>query len=162
MGRRKSPAERLNGQPRADQRRSNCVRLATPNVGGRTQLNRREPAYNVSGTYRQLPAERGPESRPSANDFQVFDLIRIVDRFATDFDDLPELIPGRPDYRILVSAGMLVPPLAVVGQLAPDGAMELVQRAFPDTRERPRTRPAQHPPVRHHEHVERRSSHGWW
>jgi hypothetical protein len=76
---------------------------------------------------RQLRPERGPEGQPSANDFQVFELIRIVDRFATGFDDLPELIPGRPDYRLLISTGMLVPRFAVVGQLAADGAVELVQ-----------------------------------
>ncbi len=34
-------------------------------------------------------------------DFQVHELLRIVDRFAVDFDRLPELIPGRNDYRIL-------------------------------------------------------------
>lgn len=76
---------------------------------------------------RHLPAERGREGQPSANDFQVFELLRIVDRFATGFDDLPPLIPGRPDYRILISVGMLVPRFAVVGQLAPDGAVELIQ-----------------------------------
>lgn len=76
---------------------------------------------------RQLPAERGSRGEPSANDFQVFELIRIVDHFATSFDELPELIPGRPDYRILISTGMLVPRFAVVGQLAPDGSVELVQ-----------------------------------
>ena len=76
---------------------------------------------------RQLRPERGPDGEPSANDFQVFELIRIVDQFATGFDELPELIPGRPDYRLLISAGMLVPRFAVVGQLAADGAVELVQ-----------------------------------
>jgi hypothetical protein len=39
---------------------------------------------------RQLPDERGPAGEPSANDFQVFELIRIVDRFATGFDELPD------------------------------------------------------------------------
>jgi hypothetical protein len=76
---------------------------------------------------RQLRPERGPAGQPSANDFQVFELIRIVDRFATGFDELPEFIRGRPDYRILISAGMLVARFAVVGQLAADGAVELVQ-----------------------------------
>ncbi len=76
---------------------------------------------------RQLRPERGPAGEPSANDFQVFELIRIVDRFATGFDELPELIPGRSDYRLLISAGMLVTRFAVVGQLAADGAVELVQ-----------------------------------
>jgi len=76
---------------------------------------------------RQLGPERGASGEPSSNDFQVFDLLRVVDRFATSFDDLPELIPGRPDYRILISVGMLVPRVAVLGQVAPDGAVELVQ-----------------------------------
>ncbi|MBA2607666.1 MAG: hypothetical protein H0U92_01845 [Actinobacteria bacterium] len=76
---------------------------------------------------RQFPAERGPNGEPSAHDFQVFDLIRIVDQFAEGFDELPELFTGRPDYRILISAGMLVPRLSVIGQLARDGAIELVQ-----------------------------------
>ena len=53
---------------------------------------------------------------------QAFELIRIVDHFATRFDDLPELIPGRADYRVLIPAGMLVATFSVVGQLAPDGA----------------------------------------
>ena len=76
---------------------------------------------------RQLPSERGPNGEPSTNDFQVFELLRIVERFAVGFDELPMLIPGRPDYRILIAAGTLVPRLAVVGQLASDGAVELVQ-----------------------------------
>ena len=76
---------------------------------------------------RQLPAERGSNGEPSTNDFQVFELLRIVDRFAVGFDDLPELIAGRPEYRLLVVAGTLVPVISVVGQLAPDGAVELVQ-----------------------------------
>ncbi len=64
---------------------------------------------------RQLAVDRGANGEPSSNDFQVFDLLRIVDRFATSFDDLPELIPGRPDYRILIAVGMLVPRFAVLG-----------------------------------------------
>lgn len=76
---------------------------------------------------RQLPSERGPSGEPSTNDFQVFELLRIVERFAVGFDDLPRLIADRDDYRILITAGVLVPRFSVVGQLAPDGAVELVQ-----------------------------------
>ena len=76
---------------------------------------------------RQLPAERGPNGEPSTYDFQAFELLRIVERFATGFFDLPELIPGRPDYRILIGAGTLVAGFAVIGQLTADGAVELVQ-----------------------------------
>lgn len=63
----------------------------------------------------------------SAIDFQVFELFRIVEIFASEFDDLPALIPGRDDYRILIGVGMVVARFSVVGQLASDGAVELVQ-----------------------------------
>jgi len=76
---------------------------------------------------RQLPSERGPNGEPSAHDFQVFELLRIVEVFATAFDDLPTLIPGRDDYRILITTGILVSRLAVVGQLVSDNAIELIE-----------------------------------
>jgi hypothetical protein len=76
---------------------------------------------------RQLPAERGPNGEPSTNDFQVLDLLRIVERFAVGWDDLPRLFSDRPQYRILIAAGNVVARFAVIGQLAPDGAGELVQ-----------------------------------
>jgi hypothetical protein len=50
----------------------------------------------------------------------VFELLRIVERFAVGFDDLPRLFPDRDDYRILITAGVLMPRFSVVGQLAPD------------------------------------------
>jgi len=50
-----------------------------------------------------------------------------VERFATDFDEMPRLIEGRDDYRVLVASGTLVPGISVIGQLARDGAVELVQ-----------------------------------
>ena len=76
---------------------------------------------------RQLPSERGPNGEPSAHDFQVYELLRVVEEFAVGFDAMTELIPGRPGYRILISAGLLCPRFAVIGQLAPDGAVELVR-----------------------------------
>ena len=76
---------------------------------------------------RQLRSERGPNGEPSTNDFQVFELIRIVDRFAVDFDVLPRLIAESDDYRVLVMSGTLVSGFSVIGQLASDGAVELVQ-----------------------------------
>jgi hypothetical protein len=76
---------------------------------------------------RQLGAERGPNGEPSTNDFQVFELLRIVDRFATDWAALPELIDGRPDYRLFIGSGILVAGFSVIGQLAADGSVELIQ-----------------------------------
>ena len=57
---------------------------------------------------RQLGTERGPDGEPSTTDFQTFELLNIVEQFATGFEQLPELIPGRRDYRVLIAAGVLV------------------------------------------------------
>ena len=76
---------------------------------------------------RQLPERRGPAGQPSRTDFETHDLLLIFERFATAWDELPRLIPGRDDYRVLISAGMLVRALAVEAQLAPDGAIELIR-----------------------------------
>jgi hypothetical protein len=75
---------------------------------------------------RQLGSERGPNGEPSTTDFQTFELFAIVERFATEFDELPLMIPGRSDYRVLMSTGTLVRIYSVVGQLRPDGAIELI------------------------------------
>lgn len=75
---------------------------------------------------RQLPPERS-DRVPSRTDFQAYELLRIVDEFAVGFDRMPVVIPGRTDYRLLVIAGLVVPRMSVVGQLAPDDAVELVQ-----------------------------------
>ena len=93
--------------------------------------NQRRAVRATSGFFddldRQLPSERRPNGEPSTNDFQVFELLRVVEQFAIGFDDLPELIPGRPEYRILIATGTVVAVFSVIGQLAPDGAIELVQ-----------------------------------
>ena len=57
----------------------------------------------------------------------MYELLRVVEEFAIGFDQMAELIPGRPDYRILVASGVLVPRLAVVAQLSSDGAVEFVR-----------------------------------
>ena len=51
--------------------------------------------------------------------------MEIVEVFATGWDDLPR-IPGGTEYRILITNARLVPFVSVTGQLAPDGAIELV------------------------------------
>lgn len=74
----------------------------------------------------QLSDERGPNGGPSTNDFQVVELFPIVEEFATGFDELPQLIARRPEYRVLITTGILIARIAVTGQLAADGAVELV------------------------------------
>jgi len=75
---------------------------------------------------RQLPGERGPAGQPSRADFQFHELVPIFTRFATGWDDLPRLVRGREDYRVLVVRGVLLRAISVIGQLAPDGVIELV------------------------------------
>ena len=75
---------------------------------------------------RQLPADRGPAGQPSRADFQFHELVPILTRFATGWDGLPRLVPGREDYRVLVVRGVLLRAISVIGQLAPDDAIELV------------------------------------
>ncbi len=76
---------------------------------------------------RYLGPERGPNGEPSAMDFLRIDLMPIVDAIAERFDELPEAIPGHHDYRILITAGRLVPRISVMGMLTPDGTVELIQ-----------------------------------
>lgn len=76
---------------------------------------------------RQLGADRGPRGEPSVGDFQTFEPLSIVDEFATNFDDLPPLVPGRTDYRILISVGRIVRAYSVTGVLTRDGAVELLR-----------------------------------
>lgn len=76
---------------------------------------------------RQLGSERGPNGEPSARDFELRELFQVIDRFAEGFDALPELIAGRHDDRVLITHGLLVPRFAVLGQVALDGAVELIQ-----------------------------------
>jgi hypothetical protein len=74
-----------------------------------------------------LGAERGPEGRPSANDFLAFELVEIIEVFANRFDALPRLIEQRSDYRILINRGTIVYAYAVTGQLGLDGAVEIIR-----------------------------------
>jgi len=75
---------------------------------------------------RVLSTQRGAEGEPSVNDFLTLDLLPIVDAFATRFDDLPDAVPGRPNYKLLIAAGALVRGVSVIGQLMADGSIELI------------------------------------
>jgi len=74
----------------------------------------------------QLPAERGPDGEPSAADFVVIELPRIVEQFATAFDDLPQIVQGLSSSRMLIAAGRIVRAYVVYGILTTDGTIELV------------------------------------
>jgi hypothetical protein len=74
---------------------------------------------------RLLPAERVGVV-PSRSDFQASDLLTVVDAFRARWDDLPLYVPGRDEWRVLITAGRLVPYLEVVGELALDGVIDLI------------------------------------
>lgn len=73
----------------------------------------------------QLPADRS-EHTPSRSDFQAYDLLPIIDRFATGWDDLPDMYPGMSHYRVVVVTGRVVPAVSVLGRLRADGSIELI------------------------------------
>jgi hypothetical protein len=71
---------------------------------------------------RQLPASR--RSRvPSRADFLDQELSGIREWFSTRFEDLPPAVPGRTDYRQLITSGRVVAAMAVVGRLMPNGGL---------------------------------------
>jgi predicted KAP-like P-loop ATPase len=95
-------------------------------AGGARRIVRVRPTF-FEDLDRQLSPERGTAGEPSAHDFLALDLLRAVEEFATAFDDLPPLIADLDDYRVLISSGVLLPRFSIVGQLADDGAVELVE-----------------------------------
>jgi hypothetical protein len=54
-----------------------------------------------------------------------------VETFAVHWDRLPELIHGHGGYRVIIIGGHLIPRMSVIGQLAPDGAVELIELELP-------------------------------
>lgn len=74
----------------------------------------------------QLGEGRDSAGAPSSTDFLLHDLPPIAEAFAVEFYDLPKPVPGRPDYRMVITAGSLVAGVSVVGQLLPDGSILLL------------------------------------
>ncbi|MBA2282741.1 MAG: hypothetical protein H0W25_16145 [Acidimicrobiia bacterium] len=74
----------------------------------------------------QLGQDRGRNGEASATDFLVVDLPAVVERFATDFDELAEAVDGVAEVRMLVNTGRVVRAFAVFGLLVDDGSVELI------------------------------------
>ncbi len=74
----------------------------------------------------QLGPQRGDNGEPSATDFLVLDLPAVVDRFATGFDTLPEIVEGFDAGRMLIATGVLVRSFVVYGLLMSDNSIELL------------------------------------
>lgn len=74
----------------------------------------------------QLAEDRVPTGAPSAADFVALDLPAIINRFAEDFDELPEVVEGLPGARMLLAPRILMHAFVVYGVLADDGAVDLI------------------------------------
>ena len=71
-------------------------------------------------------ADRGPNGEPSSTDFIVLELPAIVERFAADFDRLPEIVNGVPAARMLITSGVLVRAIAVFGLATSETTVDLI------------------------------------
>lgn len=79
-----------------------------------------------------LPAERGPDGRPSFADYELVEHPQIVNVFAERFDQLPQFIVGRSDYREHNYFGRLTYLIVVRAQLRQDGIVELLEAIVDD------------------------------
>ena len=73
-----------------------------------------------------LGLDRGPNGEPSATDSIVLELPSIVERFATDFEGLPEIVEGVPAGRMLITSGVPVRAVAVFGLATSDTTIDLI------------------------------------
>jgi hypothetical protein len=89
------------------------------------RIVRASPAFFVD-LDRQLGPDRGPHGEPSATDFLVIELPAVVERFATDFEALPEAVEGVADARMVIGVGRVVRAFAVYGLLMSDDSVELI------------------------------------
>ncbi len=73
----------------------------------------------------QLPADR-TERLPSRRDFEVADLLDIVEQVAASWAGLPPFIDGRPDYRQAIVACRTVYAAVIDAQAVGPDVVELV------------------------------------
>jgi len=73
-----------------------------------------------------LPDDRGTDGEPSATDFLLHDIPPIIDALAEDFDGATLAVGEVEGVRVLITAGVLVPMMAVYVALTDDGAAELI------------------------------------
>ena len=71
-----------------------------------------------------LPPDRGPNGEPAARDFVSRELPVIIEKFAVDFDELPE-VDGLSGAHALIAPGVFVRMFVVYGLLLTDGTVEL-------------------------------------
>ncbi len=74
---------------------------------------------------RLLPAERTAAGNPSTADFVLHDLTAIIDTLADDYEGTTIPAPAT-NIRIMITAGMTVPFVAVYVDLRSDGTIEII------------------------------------
>jgi hypothetical protein len=76
----------------------------------------------------QVPETRSASGEPSTYDFLTLELPGVIDVFAEQFHELPELIPGRADYRIYTRAGVIAPIFTITGVLGDDEIADAIEQ----------------------------------
>ena len=71
-----------------------------------------------------LLTERTVSGTPSATDFLLYEIPRLIERLAIDFEVNTIAVDGAPDVRVLNTSGILVGFIAAYVTLAADGAMD--------------------------------------
>ena len=71
-----------------------------------------------------LPPQRSAAGAPSATDFVLHDMPRIIDLLADDFEAATLPVDDEPRVRMLIASGSLVPFVVVYVTLAPDDAVD--------------------------------------
>lgn len=74
--------------------------------------------------------ERGSHGTPSATDFLLYDLPRIRDRLASDFEH-STLATDDPDIRVYISSGVLVATVAIYA-IATHDVVEVISLTVED------------------------------
>ena len=72
-----------------------------------------------------LPAERSPTGAPSAADFLLYDLPRIRDQLAADFEGNTLPAEDTP-LRVWVGSGVVVPNVALFAYVTDDDTVEVI------------------------------------
>ena len=74
-----------------------------------------------------LPSQRTATGGPSATDFLLHDMPRIIDRLAADFEEATLPVDEEPRVRMLIASGSLVAFVVVYATIAADGAVEILE-----------------------------------
>lgn len=73
-----------------------------------------------------LPTERTAGGFPSATDFLLHEIPAIIDRLAEDYIGSTLAVEEAAPVRVLITAGVLVPYVAVYATLRVDGIVEVM------------------------------------